>query len=144
MPNARSVVVIHRPIADVFAFLADAENDPLWRSGVKQINRQGEAGVGARYSQRISGPGGRAIPADIEVTVYEPPTRLAFRGIAGPVRPRGCYTLLAVEDGTQVTFTLEAELSGIKGLLMSKAVQQAMVAEVGALDRARDILDARA
>jgi hypothetical protein len=33
------------------------------------------------HRQRIAGPGGahRAVPSDIQVTTYEPGTRLAFR-----------------------------------------------------------------
>ena len=43
--SSRSIV-IHRPITEVFAFFADAENDPQWRSEVKEIKREGELGVG--------------------------------------------------------------------------------------------------
>ncbi|NUP74610.1 MAG: hypothetical protein HOQ07_08175, partial [Sinomonas sp.] len=39
---ASGSVVISRPIGEVFAFFADAENDPTWRSGVKSIRRVGE------------------------------------------------------------------------------------------------------
>lgn len=56
VPSASRSVVINRPIAELFAFFADAENDPRWRSGVREIKRHGELGVGTRYHQRRTGP----------------------------------------------------------------------------------------
>ena len=60
MPHAQRTIVIARPPAEVYAFFADAENDPQWRSAVKSIKREGPLAVGARYTQRVAGPGGRA------------------------------------------------------------------------------------
>jgi uncharacterized protein YndB with AHSA1/START domain len=143
MPQANRTIVIARPQPEVFAFFADAENDPQWRPGVKQIKRDGPLAVGARYTQRISGPGGRSIPADVEVTAYEPDVKVAFHGVAGPVRPEGSYTFATVEGGTSVTFSLTAELAGIKKLVMGKQVQQAMNAEMANLDKAKAVLESR-
>jgi uncharacterized membrane protein len=144
MPQASRTIIVARPQAEVFAFFADAENDPQWRLAVKSIKRDGPLAVGARYSQRVGGPGGREIPADVEVTAYQPDVLVAFRGIAGPVRPEGSYAFAAVEGGTSVTFTLAAELGGIKKLFMGKPVQQAMDGEMANLDRAKAVLESRA
>ena len=143
MPSASRTILIDRPIAEVFGFFADAENDLEWRSGVKEIKRQGELGVGTRYRQRVNGPAGRTISADIEVTAYEPDRHVAFHAVAGPVRPRGDYTFRDVGPSTEVTFTLDAPMSGIKSLFMGKAVQKTMDAEVAGLDRAKSLLESR-
>ena len=143
MPSASRTILIDRPIAEVFGFFADAENDLEWRSGVKEIKRQGELGVGARYRQRVNGPAGRTISADIEVTDYELDKHVAFHAIAGLVRPRGDYTFRDVGPSTEVTFTLDAPMSGIKGFFMGKAVQKTMDAEVAGLDRAKSVLESR-
>jgi uncharacterized protein YndB with AHSA1/START domain len=144
MPQATRTIVIARPQAEVFAFFADAENDPQWRPAVKQIKRDGPLAVGARYTQRIAGPGGRQIPADVEVTAYEPDAKVAFRGIAGPVRPDGSYTFSAAGAGTSVTFSLSADLTGVKKVLMGSQVQKAMNAEMANLDTAKAVLESRA
>src|SRR6516164_2353508 len=123
MPQAKRTVVIDRPQPEVFAFFADAENDPQWRPAVRLIRRDGPMAVGARYTQRIAGPGGRQIPADVEVTAYEPDVKVAFRGVAGPVRPDVIYTFSTVDKGTSVTFSLDAELTGFKKILMGNMVQ---------------------
>lgn len=139
--TASAHVVIERPIADVFAFFADAEHDPLWRSGVVSIKRSGGLGLGTRYEQTVSGPGGRSISANIEVTGFEPDQLLTFVTTSGPVRPHGSYQFDVVPNGTEVRFTLAAELSGIKALAMAGAVQRTMNAEVGALHRAKAYLE---
>ena len=87
------------------------------------------------------GPGGRRVEADYQITDYEPNTRLAFKATAGPVRPTGEYLFEEVDGGTRLTFVLQAELSGIKKLLMSGAVQKTMDAEVGATERLKSLLE---
>ena len=144
MPEAEHTVRIHRPPADVFAYFADGEKSTQWRTHVKEISRNGPIGPGMTYHQRIAGPGGRSIPSDYRVTAYEPDSHLAFEVTAGPVRPLGDYRFAAVDEGTEVTFKLWANLSGLKKLLMNKPVQQSMNSEVAALDKAKEILEQQA
>ena len=143
MPTAQRTITINRPVSDVFAFFADAENDPQWRSAVQEIKRNGPLAAGATYHQRVAGPGGRAIPADIELTDYQPEEFVGFKVIAGPVRPHGSYRFAPTAAGTEVTFSLSAELTGIKKLLMSKPVQKSMDGEMANLDNAKRILETR-
>jgi uncharacterized protein YndB with AHSA1/START domain len=142
MPEAQRTVVINRPAAEVFAFFSDPGNDQKWRPQVEEISADGPLSVGTRIHQVIKGPGGRGIAADVEVTDYEPATRYAFRVIVGPVRPTGEYRFAAErDDATAVTFSLNAHVSGLKKLLMSRAVQSSMNAEMAALDTAKAVLE---
>jgi uncharacterized protein YndB with AHSA1/START domain len=140
MPQAANEVVIERPPNEVFAFLANPENGPQWRRGVIELTHVAGEGVGASYAQKVSGPGGRPIAADIEVTEYEPDRALAFRTTSGPVRPRGRYTLSPEGAGTRVRFELEAETKGLKRLL-APMVQKTMSNEVQALERLKEVLE---
>ncbi len=142
MPAAQHSVVIARPAEEVFAFFTDPANDVRWRSHVKEIAAEGPLAVGSRVHQVIKGPGGRGIPADIEVTGYEPATRYAFRVVAGPVRPIGEFRLVAQDEHTTtVSLSLSADLTGMKKVLMSRTVQRSMDSEVQALDRAKALLE---
>jgi len=143
MPSAERTIVIDRPADQVFAFLADPANDRAWRPHVKEIAAHGPAGVGSTIHQVVEGPGGRGIAADIEVTAYEPPTRYAFRVIAGPARPIGEFRFTPSGTGTSVTFSLRAELGGLKGLLLGRPVQASMNGEMAALDKAKSLIEAR-
>ena len=142
MPEAERTITINQPPSAVFPVIADGTKAPLWRSGVLDVALVSGSGVGAVYRQGVRGPGGRRIDADYEVTAFEPDRRLAFRAIAGPVRPTGEFELEGIGGATALTFRLQAELSGWKRFLMSGAVQSTMDAEMAALDRLRDLLEA--
>ncbi|HEX5014365.1 MAG TPA: SRPBCC family protein [Candidatus Limnocylindrales bacterium] len=145
MPHATYSVTINRPVADVFAYVADGENAREWRPGVLDIVRATGAmdgGVGTRYLQGVKGPMGRRIRADYEITVFEPERRLEFQTVAGPARPHGRYDFAPTPDGgTTVTFSLDVELGGVRKLLMAGAVQKTMDAEVRALDNLKRNLE---
>ena len=134
MPHAEHSVTVERPIDEVFAFLADGENDPRWRSGVLDIERVAGEGVGARYRQGVKGPMGRRVAADYEVTEFVPPRALGFRATAGPVRPEGRYQLEPAGDGTRVRFALQCTPTGFARLI-TPMVARTMRTEVQAIDR---------
>jgi uncharacterized protein YndB with AHSA1/START domain len=143
MPHAERTITIDRPPDQVFAFLANPANDRRWRSHVKEISASTPPAVGSRIHQVIEGPGGRGIPADIEITAYEPPSRYAFQVVAGPARPRGEYRCAASGDGakTTVSFSLDAELGGWKKWVMGGQVQKSMDGEMANLDKAKAIIE---
>jgi uncharacterized membrane protein len=141
VPSASNSITIERPAADVFAFVADGMNGPKWRPGILDIGLASGSGQGAIYSQGVKGPGGRRVAADYEITVYDPPGRLAFRAIAGPVRPTGEYTFEDADGRTRLRFSLEATLGGWKRFVMGGAVQQTMDAEVASLARLKSVLE---
>ncbi len=143
MPSAEHQVTIARPVGDVFAFVADGLNGPRWRPGVLDVKLVSGSGNGAVYKQGVRGPGGRRIDADYQVTAYEPDRLVAFRAIAGPVRPIGEFRFEPIDGGTRLTFSLRADLAGLKKLLMGGAVQRTMDAEVAATEGLRLLLEQR-
>jgi uncharacterized protein YndB with AHSA1/START domain len=142
VPSAERTIVINRQIGEVFAFVAAGENAPQWRPGVLEISKKSGDGPDATYRQVVKGPGGRKVDADYRITEYEPPRHLAFRAIAGPVRPAGSYDLTESDGKTSLTFRLSAELGGWKKWLMGGQVQKTMDEEMAALDRLKAVLEA--
>jgi uncharacterized membrane protein len=140
MPKAANEIVIERPLDEVFEFFADPERSATWRTGVLEIAHRSGSGRGARYAQVVQGPGGRRIPADIEITEWKPQEAVGFQTIAGPVRPRGRYTFAPADGGTRVRFELAVELSGLKRL-MAPMVQKTMDSEVARLATAKSVLE---
>jgi uncharacterized membrane protein len=143
MPAAENSIVVNRPRSEVFAFVADHENDPKWRPGVLDIKRASGEGQGAVYTQGVHGPMGKRVDADFEVTAYQPDTLIAFRTLAGPVRPEGSYRFEDADDGTRVTFSLNASLRGTQKL-MAPMVGKSMRNQVGALPDLKRVLEAGA
>jgi uncharacterized membrane protein len=141
MPHAEHSVTINRPAGDVFNYLADGENCTAWRSGVIEIKKVSGERVGAQYKQSVRGPGGRTIPADYKITEFNPNSLIAFQTTSGPVRPRGRYALQESGGATTITFTLDADLSGFKKILMGGMVRKTMTSEVKAIEKVKSILE---
>ena len=142
MAQASYSVTIQKPVEEVFAFVADGEKCTQWRPGVLDIKRVSGDGVGTRYAQGVKGPMNRRIAADYEITVFEPNRKIEFQTVTGPARPHGRYDFERVEGGTRLGFALDAELTGIRKLLMGGMVQKTMDSEVHTLDNLKHVLEA--
>ena len=142
MAHAHHAVTVNRPIAEVFAYLADGDNNPHWRSGVIEIERTShQAGEGASYRQVLSGPGGRRIRGDYQITSFDPPHGLTFTVTAGPARPTGRFEL--TDEGptrTTVTFTLDLQPTGLMRL-MNRMIAKTMRVEVNQLNQLKQQLE---
>lgn len=53
MTRVETSGVVNRPLDEVFSFLANVENNPLWQSGMQEakITSEGPIDVGTTYSQ---------------------------------------------------------------------------------------------
>lgn len=142
MASIQRTVVINRPVDEVFGYFADVANDPQWRGNGVKIGLDGVMGQGARVHQRLSaGPFGASVKADMEVVVFEPPTALAFQVTTGPLRPRVEFRFAPVGTGTEVSFSIQAPLSGLKKAVMGRMAEKNMADEAAALDNAKRILE---
>lgn len=141
MPSVERSIVIARPVEEVFAFFADPTKGLQWRSALAEVSAEGPVAVGTVFRQRVAGPGGRTVPADIRLTELDPGRRVAFVGVAGPLRPDISYDFEPAEGGTRVTFAISAPLSGPRKLFLGPMVQKSMAAEVAGLDVAKRVLE---
>ncbi len=137
---------INCPIAEVFSFIADGENNSKWRSGVISIEKTSndDVGLGSSYAQVLSGPGGRRIDGDYVITRFEKPTCIEFRVTAGPARPEGRFNLVPVNDSTTtVSFSLDLEPKGMMKL-MSPMIKKQLRAETRQLSKLKEVLESAA
>jgi uncharacterized protein YndB with AHSA1/START domain len=143
MPSIERTIVINRPLTEVFAYFADVSNDPQWRGDViKDIALDGPMRKGAHVRQKLAaGPLGSAVNADMDVVAYDPPSALAFEVTTGPLRPRVQFAFAPAGTGTEVRFSIDAPLTGLKKAVMGAMAQKSMAAEAAALDNAKRILE---
>lgn len=73
---------IARPTDEVFAFFADASNNPRWQKGMRSCRwtSQPPIRVGSTYEQRARFLG-RAIVSTFVVTAYEPPALIEIETV---------------------------------------------------------------
>ena len=142
MPHAEESITINRPINNVFNFVLDGTNNPLWRPAVLDIERvPGKpSGAGAVYKQGLKGPGGRRIDGDYEIVECQPDELIRFQVIAGPARPTGTFRFEPAGNATRVTFNLELEPKGFTRLL-SPMIASTMKSEVATLSNLKAYLE---
>lgn len=107
MADFTLVIDIARSPAEVFAFIADLRNMPLWYDAVEEVTKTapGAPGPGARYEVTRSLPGTRA-RNDVEFTEYAPDRRITLESRSGPTPFRYRYGLEPSADGTVLTLRL--------------------------------------
>ena len=106
-------VEIKRSPDEVFAYLDQLDRHGEWQEAIVEVKveTEGPTRVGSRATDKRKVPGG---PRDVtyEVTEHEPPRRVAFRGLNGPVRPVGTVVVEPLGDGSSSRVTLELDLQG--------------------------------
>jgi uncharacterized membrane protein len=153
MPEASATVTIDLPIDVVFNYVANGENNPKWRPGVTDAkmlanNVNTSIGFATVFSQGMTGPKGKRIAADYQITKYEPNTVLHFDVVAGPVRPQGRYLFETSEKGgTRVRLTLTAKpkgltLESLMVIVMGSMITKQMQKEVASLQALKRVLEA--
>jgi uncharacterized protein YndB with AHSA1/START domain len=123
-----ATVVIDRPIDEVFAFLADGENDPKFSARVIEIAKttDGLPGLGTVYASTVKDAGIKS-KREFKITEFEPPTRIRWTEISknAVVVPEGGYDLTPAGEGTELTFFNELQGRGPGKLVAALALRSA-------------------
>ena len=109
---------VDRPSKEVFAYVSDQSNSPVWQRGLVEVRRltKGPTGVGTRHTfvRRFAG---RRMEADNEYVEYEPNRRVVFKLTSGPVAGGGSYQVDAVgPERTKLTTSVEMHPIGLARL----------------------------
>jgi len=115
MQAFQNTITITRDPGEVFAFLADLRNIPKWNYAIErtQPTAPGPPGVGATYRQTRTLP--RRSEESLEITVFEPPSRIVITGQLGPFHATTSYLLEPAAGGTRLAN--DVELSPVSALL---------------------------
>jgi uncharacterized protein YndB with AHSA1/START domain len=136
-----NTLTINRPLADVFAYLAEFENIPRWNYAIAETRKisDGPVGVGTRCWQL------RTIPSRaeeyFEVIEFEPRRKLAIRGDIGPLSGDIAYVLEDTPGGTALTNACSLRARGAAGLLAPLLTQRVSSAVAANLDVLRQLLE---
>jgi len=118
-----ATVTIDRPVEEVFAFLADGENDKRFSPRIVEIEKttDGPPGVGTVYASTAK-DGGIKAKHEFEITEFEPSTKIRWKELSRStpvVVPVGGYDLApAAGGGTELTFFNELEARSFFGRLI--------------------------
>jgi carbon monoxide dehydrogenase subunit G len=114
--RAQLTIEIERTPEEVFAFLTDVANLPVWQSGVRsaEIVGGGEPQAGARIveSRHLLG---RELETTLEIAEYEPPRLFVLRALDSPVPFTVRHELEPAARGTALTVVGEGDAGLLPG-----------------------------
>jgi len=120
--------VIDRPIEEVFAFLADGENDPKFSSRVLEMAKttDGPPGVGTVYASTVKDAGVKT-KREIKITEFTRPSRIRWAEVSKNLvtASEGGYDLTPEGSGTRVTLYNVLEGHGFGRLIEGLALRGA-------------------
>jgi uncharacterized protein YndB with AHSA1/START domain len=123
-----ATVVIDRPIDQVFAFLADGENDPKFSARVLEMAKKtdGPPGVGTVYASTVKDAGMKT-KREFKLTEFEAPSKIRWAETSKNLvtAPEGGYDLAPAGEGTSVTFFNVLEGHGFGALIAGLALRSA-------------------
>jgi carbon monoxide dehydrogenase subunit G len=123
-----ATVVIDRPIEEVFAFLADGENDKKFSPRVQEIAKttDGPPGLGTVYASTVK-DAGVTTKREFKLTEFVPPTRIRWAELSKNlvVASEGGYDLAPAGAGTQLTVFNVLEGRGVGKLIAPLALRSA-------------------
>ncbi|HEX2304231.1 MAG TPA: SRPBCC family protein [Gaiella sp.] len=121
-------VEIARPPAEVYAFLADPSNLPLWQEEVEEV--RGTTGkplpAGTTFTE-VRTFMGKRVESVLEITASEPGREFSLRSLSGPVSFSARHLLQPTDDGTLLRLVGEADpgkLLGLAGPLVRKVAER--------------------
>ena len=114
MITVNITIDIIRPPEEVFAFLADFENNPQWQNGMKACTWTSAPPlrVGSTYAQEASFLG-RRILSEFEVVAYEPESMVKATSPTGTFPITFTRSVAPHGGGTRVKALIEGDSSGV-------------------------------
>lgn len=110
MTKIERTLTIHRPVAEVFAYICDVEHGPNYISGQREAHKTstGPMGIGTKFTTSSKFARGGAT---FEIIEYEPDRRLAWKATSG-ARATTTWGFQPSGPSTRVTFTQVADVTG--------------------------------
>lgn len=141
--HVQETVDVGRPVAEVFAYIADPENSKEWSATIMGI-RQGSPGplqgVGDRFdvSQKFLG---RIMHAPQEVVAFEPGRSYTLRTTDGPIQMTTSWVCEPSTEGSRVTATFDGDAGAffsLVGPILERAVRRQVRSD---LETLKDLLE---
>jgi uncharacterized membrane protein len=105
---------IDKPVADVFAYVADPSKLPTWQTNTvsAMVVGGGPVGLGSRVVEVHRAPGGKELSQIVEFWEFEPNRRLSIRVVEGALPIDGTLKFEARERGTRMSFNVYGKPGG--------------------------------
>ena len=113
MFSFEKTIFINRPAQEVFDLVTDPSRDALWRPSAisSEWATEGPPGVGS-IKKEVGKLMGRKMESATEVTHWESPNLYGNKSVGGPIPFQSKMVFESRDNGTQLTFSGQAEIGG--------------------------------
>jgi uncharacterized membrane protein len=141
----RVEVLISRPLAEVFAFVADARNRPRWDDSVEseELTSPEPIGVGSTVRTRLRSMG-RDYEYTWEIVEHEPNDRITIQSTSGPFPTVLAFELEGDEQQTRVDFAVTGRPVGMLRVLQPLIARNTQRNLEASFPRLKEVLEAGA
>lgn len=131
------IVAINKPIAAVFAYVANAETAPQWQEEIVEVRctTAGLIGVGTTY-YAVRSHLRELVGSLLQIVEYEPYQKVSFECTWGALCCRDSYALQTVGASTRLTYSFDLAAR-------SRGARRVFVREAADLSNLKDILEAQ-
>lgn len=142
MINLDLVVLIDKPVKDVFAFVTNPNNMSKWNSAVVSLQQitPGDVGVGTKF-KNVGEMMGRRIEGEMQVVAFEPDSKYGFQMNAGPMQVNVTLTFKTVGTGTKLNLNAQGNPGGVFKLAEGVMAGQVKSMMEGNLARLKEQLE---
>jgi carbon monoxide dehydrogenase subunit G len=140
----RVAVLIARPLDQVFAFVEDARNRPLWDDSVKseELTSPEPIGVGSTVRTQLRSMG-REYEYTWKIVEHAPPGRITIESTSGPFPTTLAFRLEDREGGTWLDFSVTGRPAGPLRLLQPLIARNTQKNLDRSFPRLKQVLEAR-
>jgi len=120
--------VLKAPLAEVYAFLSNPENDDIWQGSCDRVEMQqpGEPVVaGSKYNIHFSFLS-RKMSFEAEVSEYEFEKSYGYQSTEGPMPYEGRYVFTETDQGVHVHWTFGATPGKFFGIIPKALIRKTM------------------
>jgi uncharacterized protein YndB with AHSA1/START domain len=135
-------IAIERPAQEIFDYLIDVDRLPDWQSTAVESHADAPLAEGVRIRERRRAMG-REIENELEVTAFEPPTRLTLTALKGPVKFTVDHQLAEADGATSVRVVAEGKVGRLMKLgepMLTRTAEQELRGDFG---RLKELLESR-
>ena len=113
MARVRGEILIDRPVALVFDYVADQRNEPIYNPRMLRSEKitDGPIGLGTRF-RATARSGRRVVEMLIEITEYDRPRRLGSRTTMSSVDVNGGLTFEPIDGATRMSWSWQVSPRG--------------------------------
>jgi uncharacterized protein YndB with AHSA1/START domain len=140
----RAEVVVARPRDEVFRFIADARNRPLWDEGVEgeELTSPEPIALGSKLRTRMRSMG-RELEYLWEIVEHDPPNRVRVESTAGPFPTTLVWEVAEHPEGSRAAFEVTGRPGGAMRLLQPLIARNTARNLARSFPRLKEVLESR-